>query len=52
MAVWDPYEELGGNTEKKLRDSRLCCGRGTARCISDSCPSMWRVSARSIRGFR
>jgi quinolinate synthase len=28
MTVWDPYEELGGNTEQKLRDSRFVLWKG------------------------
>src|SRR4029450_3375886 len=28
MAVWDPYEELGGNSEQKLRDSLIITGKG------------------------
>ena len=28
MPVWDPYEELGGNTEKALKDSRVILWKG------------------------
>jgi quinolinate synthase len=42
MVVWDPYEELGGNSEQSLRD---------ARCISVSCPNMSRKCAPAIREF-
>ena len=28
MAVWDPFEELGGNTEQQLRDSRFILWKG------------------------
>ena len=28
MAVWDPFEELGGNSEAKLRDSRFVLWKG------------------------
>jgi quinolinate synthase len=28
MSVWDPYEELGGNAEQKLRDSRILLWKG------------------------
>src|SRR5215471_986932 len=28
MTVWDPYEELGGNTEAQLRDSRFVLWKG------------------------
>jgi len=28
MSVWDPYEELGGNTEQRLRDSRFILWKG------------------------
>ena len=28
MAVWDPFEELGGNTEQKLHDSRFVLWKG------------------------
>src|SRR6185436_5775705 len=28
MSVWDPYEELGGNSEQKLRDSRFILWKG------------------------
>jgi quinolinate synthase len=28
MTVWDPFEELGGNTEQKLRDSRFVLWKG------------------------
>jgi len=28
MTVWDPFEELGGNTEQQLRDSRFVLWKG------------------------
>jgi quinolinate synthase len=28
MVVWDPYKELGGNTEEQLRDARLILWKG------------------------
>ena len=28
MVVWDPYEELGGNSEQQLRDSRFVLWKG------------------------
>jgi len=28
MTVWDPYEELGGNTETQLKDSRIVLWKG------------------------
>jgi quinolinate synthase len=28
MTVWDPFEELGGNTEQRLRDSRFILWKG------------------------
>jgi quinolinate synthase len=28
MVVWDPFEELGGNTEQRLRDSRFVLWKG------------------------
>src|SRR5437667_1905756 len=28
MTVWDPYEELGGNSEQRLRDSRFILWKG------------------------
>ena len=28
MALWNPYEELGGNTEQQLRDAKLILWRG------------------------
>jgi len=51
MVVWDPFQELGGNTREALRQARSFCGRATAPYTSDSRRNMWRACARSIPGF-
>ena len=51
--VWDPRQDLGGNDPADpAAEPTLCCGRGTARCISCSAPNTWTRCGPSIRDMK